>query len=82
MKKGMIILIVVAIIGIILTIIIVSWQKRKTSTTEASINASLLQAQADVQAQNVQTMEDCKDNWLCALSSVTGGISNVVGAVT
>lgn len=82
MKKGMIILVVVAILGIILTIIIVAWQKRKTTTTEASINASLIQAQADAQTQNVQAMEDCKDNWLCALGSVTSGIGNVVGSVT
>lgn len=81
MKKNIVIISVIAVVGIVLIILIVMWQKRKTLTSTAESNALLMQAQADAQLTNAQAMEDCKSNWLCALSTTLGGVGNVIGAV-
>jgi len=81
MKKGIIILVVIGIVGLILTVIIVGWQKRKTATANASLMTASAQAQANAAAANTQAMENCKNNWLCATSQVLGGVGDLGSSI-
>ena len=82
MKKGMIIILIVAIAGVVLTVLIAGYNKRKRIEATASSQAGMLTAQAQAQALNTQAMQDCKQNWLCSLSTVLGGVGNIAGSVS